>query len=963
MSKKKRIFLIDGSGYIFRSYYALPPLFRKKDGLPVSAVVGFCNMLWKLFTDIKKTELDSIHIAVIFDHSSKNFRHDIYPDYKIHRPELPSDLIPQFSLIRQATKAFGIACIEKNGFEADDIIATYTRMGLEEGAEIRIISSDKDLLQLVNSHVSMYDSLKNNLIGIEEVKQKWGVPPERMIDLQSLVGDSSDGIPGVPGIGPKTAALLLNEFGSLDNLLNNLHSIKQPKRREALLNNIEKIKLAKKLVTLDQYVDLDKSLDHLCLPEINGVALVAFLKAIEVTTLTKRVAAATGCYIENIEAADIIVDWVKPEVESKQEDFSDNNQQLSLSFAHQADNRKISEKIQSNLINIDFNYQNYKIINSEDELILWLNKAKDQGYLSFNIITDNLDSIDANMLGFSIALTAGEAAYIPLQHIDPLSNEKLENQLPMSIVLNILKQYLEDDSILVIMQNAKYNMHIMYKNNINIAAFDDTILMGYILANGLISCNLEELTAKYLSYTSTISKEISNNKIYKNFATVDLEHASVYIAEISDMILRLWFILKQLLIEEKKLQIYERIDKPLVKSLLFMEIAGVKVDVQLLDNLSEELTIITANLEQEIYAMSDTDFNLASPKQLGEILFEKLKLPLGKKTKTGQWQTSLQILEELNLAGFEIAQKIIDWRHATKLKTTYTDALPAYINKESGRIHTNYSMSLTSTARLSSNNPNLQNIPIRHELGKKIRRAFISKSGYSFISADYSQIELRILAEMANIPALKEAFRKNIDIHSLTATEIFSISLDKVTADHRRKAKAINFGIIYGISSFGLSKQLSIPNKEADLYIKYYFERFPQILSYMEDIKRYVSKKGYVKTLFGRRMYFPNLLNSKSALKAGYERAAINATLQGTAADIIRRAMFLVDNKLKEQNLDIKMLLQVHDELIFEVKDEEISIAERIIKNTMENATFPYLTNNLNLKVDVNHAKNWGDAH
>lgn len=970
MLKGKRLFLIDGSGYIFRAYYALPSLNRKKDGLPVGAVVGFCNMIWRLISDIKKNSHDSIYLAVIFDHSSKNFRHDIYPEYKSNRPPAPEDLKPQFALIREATRAFGLPCIEKEGFEADDLIATYTRLGLEAGAAVRIISSDKDLMQLIGPNITMYDGLKSKLIGEDEVLEKWGVKPEKMVELQALVGDSVDGVPGVPGIGPKTAALLLNEFETLDNLLEQTSKIKQVKRRESIENHKEQIKISRQLVMLDQNVPIDRDLTSLCLPELDGVSLIGFLKAMEMTTLTRRVAEVTGCFIENIDPVELEVNWEANNEENqisasgksdKQEvSLANNLTQLSM-FDTFDKNILLSCKILTELKNIKFTSEDYLIINEENKLIEFLERAKEQGYLAFKVEKNSNDSQEESILGFSIALSPAVAAYVPLSHVNPLNNELLPDQLSIEKSLAILQKYLEDSSILVIMHNSKDNAHIMKKYGIDICSFDDILLISYILDNGLGVHTIDFLSQRWFDHINISYSNLV--KGYKDFGQILIEEMKRYTTEYVDLIFRLWRFLKQRLIEEKKIRVYEKIDRPLVNIILDMERSGVIIDENILSDISHDLAVKAEKLQQEIYDIAGCEFNIASPKQIGEILFDKLQLPLGKKTKTGQWQTSASVLEELSLMGYSIADKMIEWRQCTKLKTTYTDSLPSYVNRATGRIHTTYLMADTSTARLASNNPNLQNIPIRHEEGKKIRNAFIAPEGYKLISADYSQIELRILAELADISGLKKAFINDMDIHAITAAEIFSIPLNEVTSEYRRRAKAINFGIIYGISAFGLAKQLSIPRSQAQDYINLYFQRFPQILSYMNNTKSFVAKNGFVKTLFGRYIYFKELKNSKSALKAGLERAAINAPLQGTAADIIRRAMVAVDKELKKAQLDVKLLLQVHDELIFEVKDSEVAKASEIIKKAMENAAFPYVDFTVNLKVDINHAQNWGDAH
>ncbi|EJF85410.1 DNA polymerase I [Bartonella rattimassiliensis] len=967
MKATDHLLLVDGSGYIFRAYYALPPLKRKKDGLPVGAVAGFCNMLWKLLCDARNTAIGIIptHFAVIFDYSSDTFRKQIYPQYKANRAVPPEDLIPQFALIRQATKAFNLPCIEKEGFEADDLIATYAQLATNVGAKTTIISSDKDLMQLVNTHVSLYDGMKDKHIGISEVIEKWGVAPERMIDLQALIGDSTDNVPGIPGIGPKIAAQLLNQFGSLDLLLQHVTEIRQTKRRENIQAYSEQVKISRKLVKLKTDVPIDSDLDDFILEPQDGPRLIAFLKAMEFSTLTRRVAEVTTCDAAVIDALDIDVEWEKPSYGHDSENtgytslhnFSENSPQV---FAQKRKDQTLNQKITRDT---------YTTILDEEILKEWLWKAQEQGFFAFDTETTSLDPMQAKLVGFSLALQPEKAAYIPLEHFDEgegdlLRDGRIASQIEIQKALALLKPLLEDSAVLKIGQNIKYDWLVMKQYDIEIRSFDDTMLLSYVLDAGTLTHNMDDLSERWLGHKPIAYKDLMHKgKKITSFAQVDLKQATLYAAEDADITLRLWQVLKPQLVAQGMVKIYERLDRPLVEVLARMEERGILIDRQILLRLSGELAQAALILEEEIYKQADEKFNLASPKQLGDILFDKMGLPGGTKTKGGQWSTSAQVLEELAAEGHILPRKIIEWRQLTKLKSTYADALPSYILPKTGRVHTNYSLAITSTGRLSSSEPNLQNIPVRTAEGRKIRTAFIAPKGHVLLSADYSQIELRILAHIADIKALKEAFAKGHDIHAITASQMFGIAIEGMHSDIRRRAKAINFGIIYGISAFGLANQLGISRQEAGRYIQLYFERFPGIKDYMEKTKNFVRENGYVETIFGRRIHYPEIKTKNVKIRSLNERAAINAPIQGSAADIIRRAMIKMEDALKGESLSAKMLLQVHDELIFEVPKEESKKTMDVVKNVMENATMPVLSLSVPLEVKVMTAQNWDEAH
>ncbi|OIS92173.1 DNA polymerase I [Brucella cytisi] len=976
MKKGDHLFLVDGSGYIFRAYHALPPLTRKTDGLPVGAVSGFCNMLWKLLKDARNTDVGVVptHFAVIFDYSSKTFRNEIYPEYKANRTAPPEDLIPQFGLIRQATRAFNLPCIEKEGFEADDLIATYARIAEQAGGDVTIVSSDKDLMQLVTSSVSMYDSMKDKQISIPEVIEKWGVSPEKMIDLQSLTGDSTDNVPGIPGIGPKTAAQLLEEFGDLDTLLVRASEIKQNKRRENILAFADQTKISRELVTLKTDVPLDVDLDSLVLEPQNGPKLIGFLKAMEFTSLTRRVAEATDTDASAVEPCHVETDWGAdahgPDVDvpAKADNAASQLTPAVAALDQGYTPKALAEKRATEATAQTIDTGAYTCIRDIATLKLWLAEAVETGVLAFDTETTSLDPMQAELVGFSLALAPGRAAYIPLQHKsgagDLLGGGMVEGQIPRDEALAALKIVLEDASVLKIAQNMKYDWLVMRRHGINTVSFDDTMLISYVLDAGTSSHGMDPLSERWLGHTPIPYKDVAGSgKSAVSFDMVDLDRATAYAAEDADVTLRLWQVLKPRLAAEGLMSVYERLERPLVDVLARMEERGIAVDRQVLSRLSGDLAQAAAAYEDEIYELAGERFNIGSPRQLGDILFGKMSLSGASKTKTGQWSTSAQVLEDLAAEGHPLPRKIVDWRQLTKLKSTYTDALPGFINPETKRVHTSYAMASTSTGRLSSSDPNLQNIPVRTAEGRKIRTAFIAEPGNKLVSADYSQIELRVLAHVADIAQLKQAFADGIDIHAMTASEMFGVSVEGMPSEVRRRAKAINFGIIYGISAFGLANQLSIPREEAGQYIRTYFERFPGIKDYMEATKAFAREHGYVETIFGRRAHYPDIRASNPQVRAFNERAAINAPIQGSAADIIRRAMIRMEDALAEQNLAARMLLQVHDELIFEVPDNEVEKTIPVVRHIMENAAMPAVSLAVPLHVDARAAHNWDEAH
>ncbi|MBM3555864.1 MAG: DNA polymerase I [Alphaproteobacteria bacterium] len=929
MSRKAadKLYLIDGSGYIFRAYHALPPLTRS-DGTPTGAVAGFCNILYKLLEDTDLAGRPS-HFAVIFDAARKNFRNEIYPDYKAHRPPAPEDLVPQFPLVREAVKAFNLPSIELPGFEADDVIATYARIGREAGMEVVILSSDKDLMQLVRPGVSMLDPIKQKPVGEAEVRERFGVPPDKVVDVQALAGDSSDNVPGAPGIGVKTAAELITTYGDLDNLLARAEEIKQPKRRESLINNRKLIEVSRELVRLRDDAPVPDGIEALEHKPIEPAKLLAFFKAMEFRRLAERAASRLG--VPAPEAAPIHVGPVKDAPKA----------------AKQA---SVADAIAS-----------YVLVQDEETLKSWIAAARRAGRVAVDTETTSLDALSARLVGVSLAVAPGRACYIPLGHgdADGLLAAERPKQIQLERAIALLKPLLEEPGVLKIGQNVKYDSHILAGHGIDMAPVDDTMLISFVLDAGLHGHGMDELALLHLEHKTIAFADVAGSgKAQVTFDQVPLDKARDYAAEDADVTLRLHERLRPLLLERGLVTVYETMERPLIPILADMERAGIKVDRVELKRLSVDFAHRLEKLEGEIHALAGGSFNVASPKQLGEILFERLNLPGGKKGKTGAYGTGAEVLEDL-APQHPLPAKVLDWRQLAKLKGTYTDALQDQINPKTGRVHTSYSMVGASTGRLASSDPNLQNIPVRTEEGRKLRRCFIADAGMKLLSADYSQIELRILAHVAGVEALKQAFRDGIDIHALTASQVFAVPVEGMDPMVRRSAKAINFGIIYGMSAFGLSRQLDIPQGEAQRYIEAYFARYPGIRDYMERTKEEAHRQGYVSTLFGRRVHLSGINDKAPARRNAWERAAINAPIQGAAADVIKRAMIRLPSALAHAGLSARMLLQVHDELVFEVPDKEIDKTRKTVAKVMEGAA----RLSVPLTVETGVGDTWGEAH
>ena len=958
VKKGDHVFLIDGSGYIFRAYHALPPLTRPSDGLPVGAVHGFCNMLWKLLKDTND-EFEPTHFAVIFDYSGKSFRNDIYPEYKAHRPPPPEDLVPQFSIIRDATRAFNVACIEQEGFEADDLIATYARQAVEAGGDVTIVSSDKDLMQLVRPGVVMVDTMKNKRIGPEEVTARFGLGPDKVVEIQALAGDSSDNVPGVPGIGVKTAAQLISEYGDLETLLACAGEIKQPKRRESLIRFADQARISKELVTLRQDVPVEVPLERTGVHDPVPDEILGFMAEMEFTALTKRVAEALGA---------------DPPARKSPSPFGGEGRGEGGGDAEPATPARLAARRAVAIANLPVDRSAYETVTELGALEEWITEAKHRGYLAIDTETDSLDAMRARLVGVSMATAPGKACYVPLLHgagdgLDLLGVGDAA-QIPQDQALAALKPLLEDPSVLKIGQNLKYDLLVLANHGIEVAPMDDTMLISYALDAGRGRHGMDELALRHLGHVCIPFKEVAGTgKSALTFDQVPIDKASEYAAEDADVTLRLWLALKPRLAAEGMCTVYETLERPLAPVLARMERRGVHVERQVLSRLSGHFAQKLGRLEASIRKAAGTDFNIASPRQLGEILFDKMGLPGGRRTKSGQWETRAGVLddlagnEDLSEAARGFVAELQEWRQLSKLKSTYTDALPEHINPQTNRIHTSYAMAATSTGRLASTDPNLQNIPIRTAEGREIRKAFVAEKGNKLISADYSQIELRVLAHMADIPALKQAFEDGLDIHAMTASEMFGVPVEGMDASVRRRAKAINFGIIYGISAFGLANQLGISRAEAGDYIKTYFERFPGIRDYMEATKETARKQGFVTTLFGRRMHYADINSKNAQLRAFKERAAINAPIQGSAADIIRRAMIRMEAALEGAKLSARMLLQVHDELIFEAPEAEVERTIKVACAVMEGSPAPAVQLDVPLKVDARAADNWDEAH
>ncbi|WP_071672503.1 DNA polymerase I [Nioella nitratireducens] len=929
--KGHHLHLVDGSAFIFRAYHALPPLTRKSDGLPIGAVAGFCNMLFKQIE--ANTGHDApTHVAVIFDYSGKTFRNDLYDKYKANRPPAPEDLVPQFPLTRDATRAFNIACIELENYEADDIIATLARQAREAGGRCTIISSDKDLMQLVGGGVEMLDAMKNARIDSEGVEAKFGVRPQQVIDVQALAGDSVDNVPGAPGIGVKTAALLINEYGDLETLLDRAEEIKQPKRRQTLIDFADQIRLSKQLVTLDDHTPVACSLDDLELREPEPKVLLDFLAQMEFRTLTDRVAKQLG-----MEAPAIPDPAAAP-----------------------ADGAGDPPK------DVPFDPDSYECVRDATRLSEWIAKAHASGYVAVDTETTSLDEMTADLVGVCLSVVPGEACYVPLQHRDGGDDlfggdALVEGQIGLQDALDLLKPMLEDASVLKIGQNMKYDAKIFANYGVEVGPIDDTMLISYALHAGLHGHGMDTLSDRYLDHKPIpIKTLLGSGKSAITFDRVKIEDAVKYAAEDADITLRLWQCFKPQLHREKVTTVYETLERPLVPVLARMERHGVKVDRETLSRMSNAFAQKMAGLEAEIHELAGHSFNVGSPKQLGEILFDEMGLEGGKRGKTGAYATGADVLEDLAAEGHDLPARVLDWRQLSKLKSTYTDALQEHINPETGRVHTSYMQAGASTGRLASTDPNLQNIPVRTEEGRRIREAFVAEKGNVLVSLDYSQIELRILAHIAGIDQLKQAFMEGQDIHAATASEMFNVPLDEMTPEVRRQAKAINFGVIYGISGFGLARNLRIPRKEAQGFIDRYFERFPGIRTYMDETKAFAKDHGFVQTLFGRKIHTPEI-NAKGPRASFAYRAAINAPIQGTAADVIRRAMIRMDSAIAD--LPAKMLLQVHDELIFEVEDAAAETLIERARAVMEGAAEPAVKLAVPLVVDAGQGANWAEAH
>ena len=973
VAKGDHVYLVDGSGYIFRAYHALPPLTRPSDGLPVGAVHGFCGMLWKLLRETGELSPPT-HLAVIFDYSARTFRNDLFDGYKANRPELPEDLIPQFPLIRDAVKAFNVACIEMEGYEADDLIATYAIQALQAGADVTIVSSDKDLMQLVRPGIRMYDTMKNKVIGEAEVLERFGVPPSKVIEVQALMGDSTDNVPGVPGIGVKTAALLINEYGDLDTLLARASEIKQQKRRESLITYADQARLSRTLVILDSNVPLEVPIEATGVRQPEPETLSNFMRKLEFTTLLRRVAEGLGAELPQSEAG-------PPRKDTRKRESAYDHPLRKMPAAGFVASRTIVDRagdggspaalaanLASQLGSLGFNRSSYEAVTELSRLTDLIDTARYQGHLSFRAKLNSADPMQGELIGIAFAIVPGHAAYVPLAHRSgeglDLGGEGEAPQIKMRDALDVLKPLLEDESVLKIVQNAKFDMVALSRYGIALTAIDDPCLMSYALDAGRTEHLPEQLAGSLLNYTCLTQKEVMGS----GKSTLSLEHVPVaraaeYAGEEADIGLRLWLVLKPRLAAERVTTVYETLERPLAPVLALMEQTGVKVDRATLAGLSGSFAQTLARLEDEIRELAGEDFNIGSPKQLGEILFDKMSLPGGKRTKTGAWSTDASALEELVAQGHELPRKVLDWRLLAKLKSTYTDALPTYIHPQTGRVHTSYALAATTTGRLSSVEPNLQNIPIRTAEGRSIRKAFIADKGKKLISADYSQIELRVLAHMADTPTLRQAFADGLDIHAMTASEMFGVAIEGMDPNIRRRAKAINFGIIYGISAFGLAAQLGIDRGEAATYINTYFERFPGIRDYMEAMKVEARRTGFVKTLFGRKVHYPEINTKNPSLRGNFERAAINAPIQGSAADIIRRAMIRIPAALAEAGLSSRMLLQVHDELVFEADEAEVDKTMEVAKAVMEAAPEPVLKLKVPLKVDARAGDNWEAAH
>ena len=917
IKKTDHFYLIDGSGYIFRAYYALPPLSRKSDGLPTGAVNGFCTMLYKLLEDSRSDagKNKPTHFVVIFDSARKNFRNEIYKDYKANRTETPEDLAPQFEYIRKSVEAFNVTSTEMLNYEADDLIATYTDKIIKKGAKVTIVSGDKDLMQLVKPGVRLYDPMKSRVLGNKEVKEKFGVEPSKVVDVQALAGDSSDNVPGVPGIGIKTAAELINKYKSLETLLEKAHEIPQNKRRETILENKNKAILSRKLVELKNDVPVKQKIETFTLKKINKEKLYDFLREMEFNRLLSQVISRYGETFE--------------------------------------------QKVKNLKKTPIFDLKKYQTILKINQLEEWIKKIEEKGIVAVDTETSSLNPHEANLVGISLCSGPGTACYIPLEHIT-------EKVLEKKIVLKKLKNILQDKSIKKIGQNIKFDFIILLRNEIKLDPIEDTMLMSYALDAGKHRHNMDNLSETHLNHKPISFKEVAGTgKKQISFDKVPIKLATQYAAEDADVTFRLYTFFRERLDKEKLLKIYELFEKPMVNLLSQMEIAGIKINSSFLKELSKKFDNKIKKLEKEIFSIAKREFNIGSPKQLGEILYNELKIAKIKKTKKGGFATSAAVLEDLAFTGHKLPRIVLDWRQLTKLKNTYTDALPEHLNANTNRVHTSFLLAATTTGRLASSEPNLQNIPIKTEDGKEIRKAFIAERNHSLISADYNQIEMRILADIADVKELKKAFKNNEDVHSLTASQVFDIPLNKIDKETRRRAKAINFGIIYGISQYGLAKQISVSNSEAAEFLKSYFKKFPEIKDYMNATINFCRKSGYVNNIFGRRCYITGINDKNYNVRNFQERAAINAPIQGSAADIMRLAMIKITSEFeKNPNYKTKMLLQIHDELVFETPQDELEkIVPIIKKNMLDASSSEHHQFTIPLTVDINSGNNWGEAH
>ncbi|WP_457089562.1 DNA polymerase I [Microvirga sp. P5_D2] len=1002
------VFLVDGSSFIFRAYFQSMNQDQKynsrsSDGMPTGAVRLFVSKLLQFMRD-GAAGLTPTHLAIVLDKSEGSFRKELYEDYKGHRPDAPEDLKVQMPIMREAIRAFGMEPVELQRYEADDLIATYTQEAKARGADVLIISSDKDLMQLVGPKVCFYDFESGSKgkpgyrpernLDEAAVTEKWeGIPPEKIGDVLALMGDTSDNVPGVPGIGLKTAAQLIKEYGDLETLLERANEIKQPKRRETLINNAESARLSKKLVTLDCEAPLPVALDDLRVPEPDPKTLIGFLKAMEFSTLTRRVAELYDADPAAIEPDPRMmpggeaIKWERngsafansepPLFEKVDTIAGEVDPFAGLDLPETGAARKpveglgtpsqLAGKRATEATSTPFDVTSYETVTSLDRLKEWVAQAREKGYVAVDTETSDLDANLADLVGFSLSVEAGKACYVPLQHRDEsdlFGGGLVKGQLSVTDALDVIRPMLEDGSVLKIGQNLKYDWVVFKRHNIDVRPIDDTMLISYVLDAGKGSHGMDELSRRHLGHTPITFSEVAGtgrNKV--TFDKVEISKATAYAAEDADVTLRLWQLLKPRLAAERRATVYETLERPLVDVIARMEMRGILVDRQILSRLSGDFAQTLARLEDEIHEMAGEKFALGSPKQIGDILFGKMGLPGAKKTPSGQWATPATLLDELAQAGHELPEKILEWRQLSKLKSTYTDTLQDHMHPETKRVHTSFSLAATTTGRLSSSDPNLQNIPIRTEAGRKIRKAFIAPEGHKIISADYSQIELRLLAHIADIPQLQEAFANGVDIHAATASAMFGVPLDQMTSDLRRQAKTINFGIIYGISAFGLATRLGIGNAEASTFIKQYFEQFPGIRNYMDETKKFCKEKGYVTTLFGRVCHYPQIKSSNPSERAGVERQAINAPIQGTAADIIRRAMIRMEDALKAERLSARMLLQVHDELVFEAPDDEIEATLPVISRVMTEAPFPAVSLKVPLAVEARAAQNWDEAH